>query len=150
MSVRWTGYIRPMYAETYTFFVNADDQARLWVNDILVIDAWTALSSGPARLLFFCSFEFVSVFFWFFVWLFPVCVFLNGLFSFFNFQSLKCPSFPHCSWCRFLAALRCPDHFLCSFVAAFDWVWESLENPFIAVGLLFEAQVACNYSVQSR
>ncbi len=39
-SERWTGFINPDHTETYTFFVNCDDGARLWVNDVLVIDEW--------------------------------------------------------------------------------------------------------------
>lgn len=39
-SVRWTGYVEPEFSETYTFFVNADDGVRLWVNDQLLIDHW--------------------------------------------------------------------------------------------------------------
>ena len=32
-SVRWSGQLEPRYSETYTFYVTADDGARLWVND---------------------------------------------------------------------------------------------------------------------
>ncbi|MBI3880606.1 MAG: hypothetical protein HY301_11165 [Verrucomicrobia bacterium] len=32
-SVRWSGQLEPRYTETYTFYVTADDGARLWVND---------------------------------------------------------------------------------------------------------------------
>lgn len=39
-SVRWTGYVEPEFSETYTFYVNADDGTRLWVNDQLLIDHW--------------------------------------------------------------------------------------------------------------
>jgi len=31
-SVRWTGQVQPQFSETYTFVVNADDSARLWIN----------------------------------------------------------------------------------------------------------------------
>ena len=30
----------PDYSETYTFYVNADDSARLWVNGVLLFDKW--------------------------------------------------------------------------------------------------------------
>ncbi|MGI0483956.1 PA14 domain-containing protein [Pantanalinema rosaneae CENA516] len=40
-SVRWTGTIQPQYSETYTFYTNADDGVRLWVNGQLLIDNWT-------------------------------------------------------------------------------------------------------------
>ncbi len=39
-SVRWMGYVEPEFSETYTFYVNADDGVRLWVNDQLLIDHW--------------------------------------------------------------------------------------------------------------
>lgn len=39
-SVRWTGMVRPKYDETYTFYVDADDGVRLWVNNQLLIDSW--------------------------------------------------------------------------------------------------------------
>ena len=35
-SVRWYGQLEPRYSETYTFHVEADDGARLWVNDQLI------------------------------------------------------------------------------------------------------------------
>jgi hypothetical protein len=39
-SVRWTGRIRPILTDTYTFSVAADEGVRLWVNDWLVVDRW--------------------------------------------------------------------------------------------------------------
>jgi hypothetical protein len=39
-SVRWTGQIQPKYSETYTFYTNSDDGARLWVNGQQVINRW--------------------------------------------------------------------------------------------------------------
>jgi hypothetical protein len=40
-SVRWKGYVLPAYSETYTFYVNTDRGARLWVNNQLIVDNWT-------------------------------------------------------------------------------------------------------------
>ena len=40
-SVRWTGQIRPLYTENYTFFTYSDDGVRLWVDDKLVVDNWS-------------------------------------------------------------------------------------------------------------
>jgi hypothetical protein len=37
-SVRWTGFVQPQFTETYTFYVNADDGARLRVNGQLLFD----------------------------------------------------------------------------------------------------------------
>lgn len=40
-SVRWTGYVEPLYTEAVTFYTRSDDGARLYIDDILVIgDAW--------------------------------------------------------------------------------------------------------------
>ncbi len=36
-SVRWSGQVEPRFSETYTFHVAADDGARLWVNDRLLL-----------------------------------------------------------------------------------------------------------------
>lgn len=38
-SVRWTGYIEPEHPEFYTFHVVADDGARLWIGEELLVDA---------------------------------------------------------------------------------------------------------------
>lgn len=39
-SVRWTGQISPRYTEKYTFYVNVDNGARLYVDNMLIIDQW--------------------------------------------------------------------------------------------------------------
>ena len=38
------GYILPQFSETYTFFVNCNDRIRMWVNDVLVLHSWTAIT----------------------------------------------------------------------------------------------------------
>ncbi|MBO9703541.1 MAG: T9SS type A sorting domain-containing protein [Sporocytophaga sp.] len=40
-SARWTGQIKPLYSEAYTFYTFSDDGIRLYVNNTLVIDNWT-------------------------------------------------------------------------------------------------------------
>ncbi len=40
-TVRWTGTIEVPSSETYTFYTQADDGVKLWVNNELVIDTWT-------------------------------------------------------------------------------------------------------------
>ena len=40
-SVHWTGYVEPLYSETYTFYCHADKYTSVWVNDTLVIGAQT-------------------------------------------------------------------------------------------------------------
>jgi hypothetical protein len=57
-SVRWTGKVTPLLSQTYTFYLNVYDGARLWVNNQLIIDDWAwdegeeqgsiALSAGTA------------------------------------------------------------------------------------------------------
>lgn len=39
-SGEWTGYLEPSSTERYTFEIEADDGARAWVADTLVVDAW--------------------------------------------------------------------------------------------------------------
>ena len=55
-SVRWTGQVEPAFTEPYTFYVNTDDGARLWLNGNLIIDAWwdqapTEYASQPIPLV---------------------------------------------------------------------------------------------------
>jgi len=38
----WNGLIEPAFSEDYTFEVQADDAVRLWIDNKLVIDKWTA------------------------------------------------------------------------------------------------------------
>jgi len=41
VSARWTGFIEAAYTETYTFFVEANnDQVRVWIDDVIVINKW--------------------------------------------------------------------------------------------------------------
>lgn len=39
-SVRWTGFVEPVFDDTYTFSVSSDDGCRLWIGDSLLIDKW--------------------------------------------------------------------------------------------------------------
>ena len=39
-SARWRGMVKPEFSEVYTFSVAVDDGAKLWINDLLVIDHW--------------------------------------------------------------------------------------------------------------
>lgn len=41
MSVRWSGYVRAEYDETYTFYVQSSDGVRLYVDGETIIDDWT-------------------------------------------------------------------------------------------------------------
>jgi len=40
-SVRWTGYVIPLYSQTYTFYTQSDDGVRLWVDGTQIVDNWT-------------------------------------------------------------------------------------------------------------
>ncbi|MDT7780152.1 MAG: hypothetical protein QOC99_2664 [Acidobacteriota bacterium] len=40
-SVRWTGQVKPLYSESYTFSMVSDEGVRLWVDGKLLIDHWT-------------------------------------------------------------------------------------------------------------
>ncbi|MDP4181762.1 MAG: PA14 domain-containing protein, partial [Bacillota bacterium] len=39
-SVRWTGYVEPLYSEDYTFYTSSDDGVRLCIDDVEQIKAW--------------------------------------------------------------------------------------------------------------
>lgn len=49
-SVRWEGFIKPMYTETYTFYITHDDGAKLWVNGTLVVDQWTTIGTHSGTI----------------------------------------------------------------------------------------------------
>jgi hypothetical protein len=40
-SVRWTGQVKALYAQTYTFYTVSDDGVRLWVNGVQLVNNWT-------------------------------------------------------------------------------------------------------------
>ena len=40
VSVRWQGKVKPLFAETHTFSLNSDDGAKLWVDNVVLIDRW--------------------------------------------------------------------------------------------------------------
>ncbi len=48
-SVRWTADFEIAAADTYTFTTNTDDGARLWLNDVRIIDQW--VDQGPTDAL---------------------------------------------------------------------------------------------------
>lgn len=45
VSIEWEGFFLPAYTETYTFYLEANDGVRLYVNEELVIDELTDLAS---------------------------------------------------------------------------------------------------------
>jgi hypothetical protein len=46
VSAQWTGFIKPAAATAYTFYINADDSVRLYVNNLLIIDTWKLSAPG--------------------------------------------------------------------------------------------------------
>jgi hypothetical protein len=44
-SVRWTGFVKPAFTETYTFETSTDDGTRLWVNGVQLVNNW--VNQGP-------------------------------------------------------------------------------------------------------
>jgi hypothetical protein len=54
-SVRWTGQVKALYSETYTFYTVSDDGVRLWVNGTQLVNNWTnhgaAENSGSIALV---------------------------------------------------------------------------------------------------
>lgn len=40
VSVRWQGKVKPLFAETHTFYISSDDGAKLWVDNVVMIDRW--------------------------------------------------------------------------------------------------------------
>jgi hypothetical protein len=52
-SVRWTGYVKPQFSQTYTFRTNTDDGVRLWINGVRIINRWVnvaGISTGKISL----------------------------------------------------------------------------------------------------
>ena len=45
-SVNYSGYVQPRYTDTYTFYVNSDDGAKLYVNNQLILNNWHDQSLG--------------------------------------------------------------------------------------------------------
>ncbi len=54
-SVRWTGFVQPLYSQAYTFYTRSDDGVRLWVDGQLIVNNWSRHSatenSGGIRLV---------------------------------------------------------------------------------------------------
>ena len=49
-SLEIIGYIKPEFTEDYTFYITADDGARLWVNNILIHSSWNTSSTDSASI----------------------------------------------------------------------------------------------------
>src|SRR5690606_25490378 len=40
-SIRWSGWLTPPHSGAYTIITESDDGVRVWIDDELVLDAWT-------------------------------------------------------------------------------------------------------------
>jgi hypothetical protein len=50
-SVRWNGYITPIFSGEHTIYARANDGVRVWIDDQLIIDRWSNyLSAGAGPL----------------------------------------------------------------------------------------------------
>ena len=49
-SVRYTGEVEPEFDESYTFSVDTEDDVRLWVDDVLLVEQPSGPSSGTIAL----------------------------------------------------------------------------------------------------
>jgi hypothetical protein len=49
-SVRWTGKVNPIYSQQYTFSVQTNHQAKVWVNNTLLVDTLNTRFSGTIGL----------------------------------------------------------------------------------------------------
>lgn len=45
-NIRWEGQIEPLYTETHTFYLTIKDMGKVWINNQLIIDAWTSANTG--------------------------------------------------------------------------------------------------------
>jgi len=49
MSIRWSGFIQPEFAVTYTIKVRVhdiDERVKIWIDNALIVDQWTSLKSN--------------------------------------------------------------------------------------------------------
>jgi hypothetical protein len=46
-TVRWSGQVRALDTDTYSFYTRTDDGARLWVNNQLLVNSW--INQGPTE-----------------------------------------------------------------------------------------------------
>jgi hypothetical protein len=42
ISIRWTGYVKPSFTDKYTFYFQANDGVKLWIDEELIIDQFEA------------------------------------------------------------------------------------------------------------
>ena len=59
MSVRWSGLFKAELSEIYTFFILADNGARIYVDGNLSVDSWEVDAGGED---IFMSFSLITTF----------------------------------------------------------------------------------------
>ena len=47
-SVRWQGFLKPEFSETYEIVTTTNNGARLWIDGVLLVDHWTSDAPWPA------------------------------------------------------------------------------------------------------
>lgn len=56
-SSEFIGYIRPRFAEMYTFYVSCNDRVRMWVNGSMILHSWTKVSTSRTSAPIFLNAE---------------------------------------------------------------------------------------------
>ena len=51
-SVRWEGEIQPRFSESYTLIARTDDGVRIWLDNVLVLDAWKLRGAADSTYAF--------------------------------------------------------------------------------------------------
>ncbi|KAH9133873.1 hypothetical protein LEN26_006954, partial [Aphanomyces euteiches] len=49
VSIRWEGYVQPAFSEQYTFVLNVNDGARLWIDHTLVLDKFEVTTATAVQ-----------------------------------------------------------------------------------------------------
>jgi len=51
ISIRWSGKLKTLYAEAYTFYTSSDDGVRLWVDNVPLIDRWDSYTNDTSATI---------------------------------------------------------------------------------------------------
>ena len=51
VSVRWSGFLKPLFAEKYTFLVQVNDGIKVWIDDAILIDEFSLMSMMKILLM---------------------------------------------------------------------------------------------------
>lgn len=51
MSVRWSAFLKPLFAEEYTFLVQVNDGIKVWIDDAILIDEFSLMSMMKILLM---------------------------------------------------------------------------------------------------